>query len=267
MKQKGSPIKQEWTKLERQERVFLQKRSNQADSKLNKLLEKKIPEDLQGTLDVAFSKAFYMVFEKGTGIIEKTYKKDEMQKNYQINEYAAYIKADKKSLKVFSKKAAGAGNVNVLISGVSGIGLGVLGIGIPDIVLFTGFMLKSIYEIALNYGFDYEEEDEKKFILLLIRGAFSYGRELQEMNAAVDNYIKSGIHSGTFSLEEGISGAARCLSRELLYMKFLQGIPIVGAAGGVYDLIYMKRIVKYAELKYRRRFYTGQIDAEFRKHN
>ena len=38
-------------------------------------------------------------------------------------------------------------------------------------------------------------------------------------------------------------------------MKFLQGIPIVGAAGGFYDAIYMKKVVKYAEMKYRRRFY------------
>lgn len=39
-------------------------------------------------------------------------------------------------------------------------------------------------------------------------------------------------------------------------MKFLQGIPIVGAAGGAYDAVYMKQIVKYAEMKYRRRFYS-----------
>ncbi|MBQ8597143.1 MAG: EcsC family protein, partial [Lachnospiraceae bacterium] len=54
-------------------------------------------------------------------------------------------------------------------------------------------------------------------------------------------------------------------SKELLYMKFLQGIPIVGAAGGAYDVIYMKQVVKYAEMKYRRRFYTKRINAAFRK--
>lgn len=265
MRQKGSPLKQEWSKLEKQETTYLQKRSSKAESKLNQLLEAKIPANLQSTLDAAFSKAFYLVFEKGTGIIEKTYKKDELQKNYQINEYAAYIRDDKKSLKVFSRKAAGAGNVNLLLSGVSGIGLGVLGIGIPDIVLFTGLMLKSIYEIALNYGFDYKEEKEKQFILLLIRGALSYGEELQEINSEINDYIEHKTWHRERSLDTGISQAAGCLSKELLYMKFLQGIPIVGAAGGAYDVVYMKQIVKYAELKYRRRFYTGKIEAEFRK--
>jgi len=265
LKQKGSPLKQEWTKLEKQESAFLQKRSKKEDSKFNQLLAKKVPKDLQNTLDAAFFKAFYTVFEKGIGIIEKTYKKDEIQKNFQINEYAAYIRDDKKSLKVFSKKATGAGNVNMLLSGVSGIGLGVLGIGIPDIVLFTGLMLKSIYEISLNYGFDYEEENEKLFILLLIRGALSYGEELREINDAVNAYIKNGTRSNTDSLEEAVARAAGCLSKELLYMKFLQGIPIVGAVGGAYDVIYMKQIVKYVELKYRRRFYIRQIEAEFGK--
>ena len=265
LKQKGSPLKQEWSKLEKQEQSYLRKRANKTDSRLNQLLEKKIPANLQSTLDAAFSKAFDLVFEKGTGIIEKTYKKDEMQKNYQINEYAAYIRDDKKSLKVFSKKAAGAGNINLLLSGVSGIGLGVLGIGIPDIVLFTGLMLKSIYEIALNYGFDYEDEQEKHFILLLVRGALSYGKELQKMDEEVNFYIENQSHKQGFSLDESIKQTAGCLSKELLYMKFLQGIPIVGAAGGAYDVIYMKQVVKYAEMKYRRRFYTKRINAAFRK--
>jgi hypothetical protein len=49
------------------------------------------------------------------------------------------------------------------------------------------------------------------------------------------------------------------MSTELLYMKFLQGIPVVGAVGGAYDAIYMKRVGKYAELKYRRRFYLNRM--------
>ena len=43
-------------------------------------------------------------------------------------------------------------------------------------------------------------------------------------------------------------------------MKFIQGIPVVGAIGGIYDFIYMSKIAKYAQLKYKRRFYQKQID-------
>ena len=55
-------------------------------------------------------------------------------------------------------------------------------------------------------------------------------------------------------MDECIRKAAAALSRELLYMKFLQGIPVVGAVGGAYDVIYMKQVNKFGELKYRRRF-------------
>ncbi len=250
-----SLLQKEWEKAERQERLYIQKRASKADSRLNQLLEKRIPPNLQEMLDSAFSKAFHLVFEKGTAVIEKTYKKDTMLQNYRINEFAAQVKGNKKSLKVFSQKAAGAGTVNLLLSGVSGIGLGVLGIGIPDIALFTGLLLKGVYEIALNYGFDYEDENEKKFILRLIQGALSYGEDLKKINKELNDFIQNKTFTQKAHLNDYIEDAAGCLSKELLYMKFLQGIPVAGAIGGAYDFVYMKQIVKYAELKYRRRFY------------
>ena len=262
MREKLTPLQKEWAKLEKQEAAYLMKRTEKTDSKMSQFLEKKVPPNLQNTLDAAFSKAFYAVFEKGTGVIEKTYKKEELQKSYQINEYAAHVRGNRKSLKAFSKKASGAGNVNLLISGVSGIGLGVLGIGIPDIVLFTGLMLKSVYEIALNYGFEYEDEQEKRFVLLLIQGALSYGNDLEEINSEINFYIENNKFHREMVMDNCIKETASCMSGELLYMKFLQGIPIVGAAGGAYDAIYMKQVVKYAELKYRRRFYEKQRKAE-----
>ncbi len=257
-KEKLTPLEKEWGRVVNQELAYISKKSEKTDSKLNQLLEKKIPAGLQNTLDKAFSKAFQMVFEKGTGVIEKTYNKEEMKKAYQINEYAAKVHGNKKSLKVFSGRAKGAGAGNLLLSGAAGVGLGVLGIGLPDIALFTGFMLKGVYEIALNYGFDYEDEEEKKFLLLLIRGALNYGKELHSINEELNFYMDYGAYAKARSVEESIRLAAGCLSKELLYMKFLQGIPVVGAVGGIYDAVYMKQIVEYAELKYRRRFYLRQ---------
>jgi len=59
-----------------------------------------------------------------------------------------------------------------------------------------------------------------------------------------------------YSREGQIRKTAAGLSKELLYLKFLQGTFIVGAIGGAYDVVYMKKITEYAELKYRRRFYN-----------
>ena len=134
--------------------------------------------------------------------------------------------------------------------------------GLPDIPVFTGMILKNIYETALQYGYSYESREEKYFILLLIRGAVSYGDTLCEIDGKVNEFIRNGILPEEYQDKEQIEQTAGSLSKELLYMKFLQGIPVVGAVGGAYDAVYMKRITEYAELKYRHRYLAGRKKAE-----
>lgn len=256
--QRKDPLEQEWRALEKQETRFLRKRAEKSESFLNQKLQKVVPAKLQGTLDAAFEKAFMMVFEKGTGIIEKTYNKEKIKVDSKLSQYAAEVIKDKKSLRAFSKKAKDTGNKNLVLSGVSGVGLGILGIGIPDIPLFTGMMLKNIYEIALHYGYDYETEEERYYILLLIEGAVSYGERLRCIDEKINAYIVAEKLPKDYQRAALIKETAGLLSKELLYMKFLQGLPVAGAIGGVYDAVYMKQVTEYAALKYRRRFLTEQ---------
>ena len=88
----------------------------------------------------------------------------------------------------------------------------------------------------------------------MIQGAVAYGRDFQVIDEQLNEYIKQDYFIDAQDTETLISKAAQGLSTELLYMKFLQGIPVVGAVGGAYDAIYMKQVMEYAELKYRRRF-------------
>ena len=256
MFQKKNPLDQEWEKLLKNENKFINDRVEKKDSFLNKKLSEKVPEKLQTTLNQAFVKAFQMVFEKGTGVIEKTYKKEELENRFKINQYADELCQSKKSFKAFGKKAQASRGVNLVLSGVSGVGMGVAGIGIPDIPVFTGMILKSIYEIALNYGFEYETEGERRFILMLIQGAVSYGEGIKPIDAAIDDYIANVEVPDDYDEKQQIAQTADSLSKELLYMKFLQGIPVVGAVGGAYDVICLKRITDYANIKYKRRFIT-----------
>jgi hypothetical protein len=251
---KKNALEAEWTSFQKKEQSFLAGREVKKESYLNQKLADKVPAKLQGQLDKAFAKAFGMVFEKGTGVIEKTYKKEELQKTFKINEYADEVRQTRKSLKIFGKRAENSGRINMLYSGVAGVGMGILGVGIPDIPVFTGMILKSIYEIALNYGYEYESEGERRFILMLIQGAVSYGEEMLAVNAAVDEYIESAEVPAVYEEKLQIEKTAAGLSKELLYMKFLQGIPLVGAVGGAYDVVYLKRITEYANLKYKKRF-------------
>lgn len=254
MFQRKTPFEAEWEKLQKKEQNFLKEREEQKVSFLNQKLADKIPSKLQGTLDKAFTKAFGMIFEKGTDVIEKTYKKEELQKTFKINEYADEVRQNKKSLKAFGKKAENSDRVNMLVSGVAGVGMGLAGIGIPDIPVFTGMILKSIYEIALNYGFEYETEGERRFILLIIQGAISHGAQMHSIDNCIDDYIRNDEVPDDYDEQKQIEKTAAGLSEELLYMKFLQGIPLVGVVGGVYDMVYLKQITEYANLKYKKRF-------------
>ena len=254
MFQRKNPWDLEWSKLIKKEEKFLTARENQKESILNQKLEEKVPVKLQETLNKAFAKAFQLIFEKGTGIIEKTFRPEEMKKDYKIKEFTNEVRKNKKSLKAFGKKAEATGNVNLAVSGLAGIGMGILGVGIPDIPVFTGFIMKSIYEIALSYGFSYDKIEERRFILLLIQGAVSCGEEMVSINRLVDQFIESEQVPDGYSEVSQIEKTAAGLSKELLYMKFLQGIPLVGAVGGIYDAVYLKRITEYANLKYKKRF-------------
>ncbi|NLD18894.1 MAG: EcsC family protein [Clostridiales bacterium] len=257
-KKQEKALRKEWQRLKRQEDRFLFNRISKKDTKLNRLLDDKVPSKLQHTLDAAFAKAFSMVFEQGTGIIEKTYNKKKINNKFMINDFADGVQRNRKSLKRFSKKANGSHAVNVAISGASGVGLGILGIGIPDIPLFTAGLLKGIYQMTLHYGYQYETEEERYFILLLIRGSVSYGNDLQKIDEQINEFIETGNLPDDYQRQDYIKKAANSLSKELLYMKFLQGIPIVGAVGGAYDAIYMQQVLKYAGFKYRRRFYLDR---------
>ncbi len=257
-RKRRTPTEREWDDLQKRERSFGEKRKLRKESALNKLIAEKVPDKLQQTLDAAFEKSFHLIFEKGTGVIEKTYNKDMLEKEFKVNLYANEVHGSRKSLHKFTQNANRAGAKNMLLSGVSGIGMGVLGVGLPDIPVFTGMMLKSVYEIALHYGFDYESEAEKYFILLLIEGAVSYGDHFAEADSKIESFLRTPQLGEAYSREEQIVRTSGMLSKELLYMKFLQGIPVVGAVGGAYDVIYMKQISEYAKIKYHKRFLLRQ---------
>lgn len=251
----------EWTALEKKEaRYLMRRREEKTPSAFQQKLEEKIPEKLEETLNTAFIKAFDLVFEKGTGLIEKTYNKDQQKTDYQVREYAAGLKESRKTVKAFGRQSQGTRMKNLMISGVEGVGLGLLGIGLPDIPLFTAVILKSVYEIALSYGFEYESEKEQWFILKMIETALKKGEELERNNSLLNAWIdQNGIGETVKGRKEQSKETAAALAEALLYMKFLQGIPVVGVAGGAADTVYLKKITDYAELKYKRRFLRKKI--------
>ena len=242
----------ELKKLEKKETKFNSKKQKQKESSLNNLLSTKVPESLQSKLESAFFQAFKLAFYKGTPVIEKTYNKEKLQQEYDINSYIAERRNTKKSLQSFGKKSGTKGNE--FLSAASGITLGALGIGLPDIPLFITYVLKSIYQISLSYGYDYHLQTEKEFLLYVIKAALLKGPEFEKANDDVDFFIENGFFRKTLTPEENIQSVSCVFSKELLYTKFLQGVPVIGVVGGSYDYIYIKRLTSYAKVKYYKRF-------------
>ena len=262
---KKSPWQKEWDDLLKREAKFAEKRQAGPTSVLINKLDRFVPEKLSGTLNTAFYKGFEVIFEKGTGVIEKTYNKDKKEKDFQLNTYAAELGADRKTARKFTKQAKSTKAANLLVSTVEGVGLGLVGAGIPDIPLFIAMVLKSVYEIALSYGYRYDTEEEKVFILKLIQVSMMDGPEYLEANAQFNDLIDQIVEDGDslegyhVDKEAQMKATAESLSAEMIYTKFLQGTTIVGVAGGIFDPIYINRISDYAVLKYRRRFIRSKI--------
>lgn len=237
-----------------------------------KFVEKKVPATLQKTLETAFTKAFVTVFEKGSGLIEKTYRKQRHERLFREHERDIHKEGfNGKSLRRFERQAKRTVAKNLTITTVEGIGFGIVGLGIPDIPIFVSVMLKSIYEIALSYGFSYSTDKEKLFILKLIDAALKSGETLRkkdkDMNKLIRRYFEeeetAEAETDPFVVElqikRQIDSSAEALSHELLYGKFLQGSTFIGVIGGTADFTCLKRITDYATLKYKRRFLLRQL--------
>ena len=245
-------LKRQWTQLDKKEQRFLAKQYESSPSVINEKLDEYVPDKLRSALDTGFLKAFELIFEKGTGIIEKTYNKEKHQTSFMTNEYAESVNLNRRTLSASSKNSGAAQKKNLLLSGAEGIGMGILGIGLPDIPVFTAMILKGIYETALSYGYDYESEDEQIFILKLIEASVSRGDDLYRSDKAINHFIYTGDPFKTTKKEQMIK-TSDSIAAELMCMKFLQTIPVVGVIGGAYDVVFLNRVLKYADFKYQRR--------------
>ncbi|MDO4710712.1 MAG: EcsC family protein [Peptostreptococcaceae bacterium] len=245
-------------RLDRKEAKLLNKKAGPIQRKIRPVISKikdKIPEKVQDHIRRIFEKAFYMIFEKGTSIIEKTYRKEEIEARFIANNYIYDQVKSRRSLRALDDQSKRFRKTGTRIAFIEGAGLGILGIGIPDIPIFTALLLKGIYEIALSYGFDYKNYEEKLYILKLIQLSLDSAGEKEISSHALDVFAKEiehGIWQG--SLDQEIKKTADLLSEELFVAKFIQGLPLVGVAGALFNYRIYKKITLMASFKYKKRY-------------
>ncbi len=258
-------LQKEWKALEKREaRMSAAAGKDEERQRWRQALEDKVPDKLRVNLEKAFCMAFATVFGKGTGIIEKSYDRQKILDNLQIQNYAFQVRADRKSLKQVRNGAARKNLGNMAATAVEGVGLGVLGIGLPDIVIFIGVLLRGVYEAALHYGFDYDTPEERYFILKLMETAMSKGEAWKAGNEEIDRVMAEITEEGVYSdsiadvteevLEEQIRRTSDAFAADMLVLKFVQGLPVVGVLGGCGNPVYYNKVMKYVRLKYQKRY-------------
>lgn len=77
-----------------------------------------VPQKLEATLHTAFYKAFELIFDKGTPVIEKTCQKEKKEQNYKINAYTAEVRDTRHALRAFGREAGASRNLNLAVSAV-----------------------------------------------------------------------------------------------------------------------------------------------------
>ena len=220
----------------------------------------KIPQKVYAGLESTFCKAFSLVFQQGRGLIEKSYNKENLKQDHSIRDYAVQLKGGRKELKALHKSARRSDSLNLVVTTAEGLALGVLGIGVPDILLFISTLLKGVYETALHYGFDYEKPEEQYVILNMMSASLITGQERIEWDEMIDALLMEAPQAVAQPvLEEQIRETASVFAMDMLLLKFIQSLPVVGILGGVANPIYYNRVLKYVQLKYRKRYLIKQM--------
>ena len=239
--------------IAKQERK-LQKQAMASDKTWKKAIESFIPEKVYVNLRAAFATAFNIIFEKGVDVIEKTYSKERLLKEFESKDLAVDDIQTRRELRKFRSNVASSKRWKSIITTAEGVGLGVLGIGLPDIVLFLGFILQSIYEVALRYGYDYNIPEERILILKMMSAAISKRDKWLEADLEVEELIRNPAEPDFDAVETQIGVTADDFALDMLVLKFIQGLPVVGVVGGLSNPVYYNKIMEYVRLKYHKRY-------------
>ncbi len=252
-------VKKQLEKIEKQEKKYLEKKEGKLYCKkkaFGEAIENKIPEKVKQAIEKAFYKGFLVLFEKGTAVIEKTYDKEKILWQHQFYENRFEQKRKNKQFQKMIKSANQCNRINMTITTIEGAVLGILGIGLPDIPLFLAIILKGIYQTALQYGFDYKDKREQIYILRLIRAAMAEQKQKEAFNTLVEETaecIKKGI-AVPYDFEQEVKQTSQVFSNAMLVAKMIQGVPIIGVAGSGYNAIVYHTILKYCNIKYKKRY-------------
>lgn len=86
--------------------------------------------------------------------------------------------------------------------------------------------------------------------------ALTKGPLWTEKNQGVDAFLYQGLMEEPTkeALSQQIQATAQTFAMDMLVLKFIQGLPLVGALGGAANPVYYRRVLNYVQLKYHKRY-------------
>lgn len=231
-------------------------------------IREKIPEKAMTSLEVAFEKGFTLIFTKGDSLIDKM-GIEKARRQYEIYEASLEKMIYEETLKAVDKAAGGRTAMTKGITTAEGSGLGIFGIGLPDIPIFLAMLLKTSYEIAAGYGIDFRDEREKRYTLALFNTIFATPEEKMAFSDLCDDIGEAIDHGEPVDTEitsEDIELVSNTLATDMLVAKFLQGFTFAGVIGGPINLHMVHKVSKIAKIKYKKRFLRRLLLAAYDEH-
>ena len=229
---------------------FWKKAVSKTTESVKAKIEDKIPEKLE-----AFTAAFKMVFQEGKVLIKKTYNEETLKSEYADKRVGVQTKGDRSLIKKLRRPAEKRYFKSLGVAATEGVGLGLLGIGLPDIPILIGNMIRTCTVSAHSHGLDTDRKDEQVYMLMMIRLAAMPVEERVAVNRQLDA-LGDAIDSGKeifLDLEAEMQETSERLSMTLLFSRFVMGLPVVGVAGGLYNPVIVSQLHQLAEVKYEAR--------------
>ena len=238
----------ELKRIRRAEERFRKAAHWRAEVEWKKAFEERVPDKALEALKKGFDFAFRTVFNRGTNVIGAlTFDTG--------NKYDKEADEENSLLTLLKKSPAFRNSVNSLLTTAEGVALGSLGIGVPDMVLWTGMLLKGVYEEAESHGYSYESVEEKFFILKILEASMRTGEDFDRLNHEIEMEMVNTAHviPDAVDVDEQIDKTSDAFATDMIVTKFIQSIPVVGIAGGLTNPIYYNRVIRYVNLQYRKR--------------
>lgn len=245
----------ELKKIIKKEEAFIKDRASLSSmlktAQFNEKVLKKIPETLIATLNEAFYRGFEFIVEKQSGIVKQTANNKKNSK---------YDLTGKRQLKRLDKNSDRGKFLKSGLTFIEGTGLGLLGIGLPDIPLFCSLLLRGVYEQAAHYGYSCASRQEKYYALMLIEAALSDNNKTAIINRQIDEFSSAPPEKMLrIYTNKQIKNTSTALTNALLIAKFVQGLPFVGAVGGITNLSVYNKVIEFSSIKYKKRFLLNKL--------